>query len=182
VQDSGSVTRPAGILFVSPGQINFQVPPGTALGTATVILQIGANTSSAHVLIRTAAPSLFRINDQNLAAATAVRIVISNGQQSPVPVFTCADTAASCTLTPIDPGLDAPVYLSFYGTGIRGADATVQIGGMMLTPTFAGPQDQFPGLDQLNVGLPLGLRGAGVVSVTVTAGGITSTPVKIAVR
>jgi uncharacterized protein (TIGR03437 family) len=44
---------------------------------------------------------------------------------------------------------------------------------------YAGPQPQFPGLDQVNVPLSLSLRGAGVVNVTVTVDGVTSNPVKI---
>lgn len=182
VQDSGSVTRPAGLLFVSPGQVNFQIPPGTALGMATVILQSGAATFSALEPIYPVAPALFRINDLGVAAATAVRLLIPSAIQSPVPVFRCVDTPDSCRLVPIDPGLDTPVYLSFYGTGISGAGVQVTIGGMTLMPTYVGPQGQFPGLDQVNVGLPLSLRGAGEVSVTVTAGGVTSNAVKIAVQ
>jgi uncharacterized protein (TIGR03437 family) len=182
VQDSGSMTRPAGLLFVSPGQVNFQMPAETALGTAMVILQHGGKTSTALVLVRTAAPALFRINDQAIAAATAVRVVISGQISGPVTVFTCGDTPASCKLVPIDPGLDAPVYLSFYGTGIRGTDVKVTMGGITATPTYAGPQGQFPGLDQVNVGLPLSLRGAGEVPVSVTIGSVTSNAVKIAVQ
>ena len=34
VTDSGSATRIAGLLFVSPGQINFQIPWETTPGTA----------------------------------------------------------------------------------------------------------------------------------------------------
>jgi uncharacterized protein (TIGR03437 family) len=186
VQDSGSVTRPAGLLFVSPGQINFQIPQGTALGTATVVFHNGAAQFSTLVPVRPAAPSLFRINDLDIAAATAVRVMIPSTNQFPVPVFQCVDSPASCRLTPIDPGLDAPVFLSFFGTGLgtgnSGNDVRVTIGGVTLTPTFAGPQGQFPGLDQVNVGLPLSLRGAGEVNVTVTAAGVTSNAVKIAVQ
>jgi uncharacterized protein (TIGR03437 family) len=182
VTDSGSLTRTAGLLFVSPAQINFQVPPGTALGTATVIVQNGGPPLTAHVLIRPVAPALFSINDLDIAAATAVRLTIPTGIQSPVPVFRCVDTPASCRLAPIDPGVDAPVYLSFYGTGISGTDVQVTIGGVTAAPTYVGPQGQFPGLDQVNVGLPLSLHGAGEVSVTVTAGGVTSNAVKIAVQ
>jgi uncharacterized protein (TIGR03437 family) len=182
VTDSGSLTRTAGLLFVSPSQVNFQVPPGTALGTATVMLQNGAVTLTAHVLIRPVAPALFNINDLDIAAATAVRIALPTGIQSPVLVFRCVDTAGSCRLVPIDPGIDAPVYLSFYGTGISGTDIQVAIGGVTAAPTYVGPQGQFPGLDQVNVGLPLSLHGAGDVTVTVTAGGVTSNAVKIAVQ
>jgi uncharacterized protein (TIGR03437 family) len=63
VTDSGSTTRVAGLLFVSPGQINFQIPPETALGIATVIINNGSTTLTAHVLIRPVTPALFSINE-----------------------------------------------------------------------------------------------------------------------
>jgi uncharacterized protein (TIGR03437 family) len=186
VTDSGSATRTAGLLFVSPGQINFQIPPGTALGIATVIVNNSSTTFTAHVQIRPTAPALFTVNDQGVAAATAVRIVIPTGIQSPVPVFQCVDTPGSCRLTPIDPGVDTPVYLSFYGTGLQGFSSLdsvkVTMGSVTVTPTYVGPQGQFPGLDQVNVPLVLGLRGAGEVNVTVTVDGVTSNAVKIAVQ
>jgi uncharacterized protein (TIGR03437 family) len=186
VTDSGSVTRPAGLLFVSAGQINFQIPANTALGIATVAITSGTSTFVAHVPIMPVAPALFSINELGLAAATAMRYTIPTNIASPVTVFRCEDTPASCRLVPIDPGVDAPVYLSFYGTGLQGRSSLdnvrVTIGSVTLTPTYAGPQGQFPGLDQLNVALVLGLRRAGEVNVTVTADGVTSNPVKISIQ
>jgi uncharacterized protein (TIGR03437 family) len=185
VTDSASVPRLAGLLFVSPTQINFEIPAGTALGPATVTINNGQQTLSAQVQIQSVAPGLFSVDAQGIAAATAIRIVIPTQTQSPVPVFLCLDSFAGCNLVPIDPGVDAPVYLSFYATGIRGrssmGNVTVTIGSVTVQPTYAGPQPQFPGLDQVNVPLLLSLRGAGVVNVTVTVDGITSNAVKIQV-
>jgi uncharacterized protein (TIGR03437 family) len=185
VQDSGSVTRPAGLLFVSPGQINFQIPAGTALGPAAITIVNGGAQVTTIVPVQTVAPALFALNSQGVAAATAVRIAIPTGGQFPVPVFQCGDTAASCRLVPIDPGVDTPVYLSFFATGIRGrsglGNVTVKMGSVIVAPIFAGAQGQFAGLDQINVGLLLSLRGSGEISVTVTADGVTSNPVKISV-
>jgi uncharacterized protein (TIGR03437 family) len=186
VTDSASVSRAAGLLFVSSGaasQINFEIPAGTAPGAALVRINNGVGEVSATVQIQPVAPGLFAINDLDVAAATAIRIVIPTNSQSPVTVFQCVDTPGSCRLVPIDPGVDAPVYLSFYGTGISGrsslANVTVTIGGMSFPALYAGPQPQSPGLDQLNVPLSLSLRGAGVVNVTVTVEGVTSNPVQI---
>ena len=183
--DSASVARAAGLLFISPTLINFQVPAGTAPGTANVRIDNGTTQSFATVQIHSVAPGLFAINDLGVAAATAIRVVLPTQLQSPVTVFQCVDTPASCRLVPIDPGVDAPVYLSFYGTGISGrsslANVTVNFGSVSIPALYAGPQSQFPGLDQVNVPLPLSLRGAGVVNVTVTVDGVTSNAVKIQV-
>lgn len=183
VTDSASVPRAAGLLFVSPTQINFEIPTGTAPGLALVLINNGVSQTSATVEIQPVAPGLFAINNLGVAAATGIRIVIPTNFQSAVTVFQCVDTPGSCRLVPIDPGVDAPVYLSFYGTGINGrsslANVTVTIGGMSFPALYAGPQSQFPGLDQVNVPLALSLRGAGVVNVTVTVDGVTSNPVKI---
>jgi len=183
VTDSASVPRAAGLLFVSPTQINFEIPAGTAQGAALVLINNGVSQTSATVQIQPVAPGLFAINNLGVAAATGIRIVIPTNFQSAVTVFQCVDTPGSCRLVPIDPGVDAPVYLSFYGTGISGrsslSNVSVTIGGMSFPATYAGPQPQFPGVDQVNVPLSLSLRGTGVVNVTVTVDGVTSNPVKI---
>ena len=83
-------------------------------------------------------------------------------------------------------GVDTPIYLSFFGTGIRSASSlsnvSVQIGTATIQPTYAGPQPQTPGLDQVNIPLPLSLRGAGLVNVTVTVDGVTSNAVQVRVQ
>lgn len=185
ITDSAGVMRLAGLIYVSPSQINFQIPSGTATGMATASIN-NSFGSSATVEVQKVAPALFSVNSRGVAAATAVAILIPSTRQFPVPVFECGDTAESCQLVPIDPGLDRPVFLSFYGTGIRGrsslANVKVTIGTMTVAAQYAGPQAQFPGLDQVNVPLPLGLRAAGEVNVIVTVDGIASNPVKIKVQ
>ena len=52
--------------------------------------------------------------------------------------------------------------------------ASVTIGGQSFPATYAGPQPTIPGLDQVNVALPLSLRGAGLVDVSVAVAGVIS--------
>ena len=118
-----------------------------------------------------------------------IRVAIPTQEQSPIAVVFCVDPGVGCHLVAIDLGVDTPVYLSFYGTGLRGrsslGNVAVTIGNMMMQVTvqaiYAGPQPQIPGLDQLNIPLPLTLRGAGVVNVTVSVDGTESNPVLIQV-
>jgi uncharacterized protein (TIGR03437 family) len=187
VVDSAGVARLAGLYFVSPEQINYVIPAGTAPGMATVnILNDAMPTGmSAPAQVEAVAPALYSANGdgKGVAAASAVRIVIPTNIQSSVAVYQCGDQAGSCAGVPIDPGLDAPVYLSFYGSGIRDAKkVTVTIGGMDVPVLYAGPQPAYPGLDQINVPLVLALRGKGLVDVVVTADGVASNAVQINVR
>jgi uncharacterized protein (TIGR03437 family) len=182
VKDSAGVSRAAGVLFVAPSQINFQVPPDTALGVAAVLVTSDANTFAGQVNIAAAAPALFAIDSSGIAAATAVRVTLPTQVQSSVPVFLCPGTTGGCSLVPIDPGVDAPVYLSFYGTGIGTGPAVVNFGSIAVDAIYTGPQGEFPGLDQVNVPLTLDLRGEGLVVVTLTVNGVTSNPVKISVQ
>jgi uncharacterized protein (TIGR03437 family) len=129
------------------------------------------------------APALFAANasGQGVAAATAVRV--NGGVASPVAVFRCGDEPLSCLPEPI--GLDAgPVYLSLYGTGIRGAGAlpAVSIGGVAAEVLFAGAQPQYVGLDQVNVLIPAALIGRGTVDVRLAVGSAVSNAVTIAIR
>src|SRR5215471_13091322 len=86
VVDSANVSRLAGIQFVTPGQINFQITDGTALGIAGVFISNGTDTFSAQVPIRPVAPALFAIGASKIAAATGIRTVIPTKIQSPVQV------------------------------------------------------------------------------------------------
>ena len=55
--------RLAPLFYVSPGQANYDVPPGTTLGTATVTITAGDNTSiSTPLQIVRVAPGIFELN------------------------------------------------------------------------------------------------------------------------
>ena len=188
VQDTTGTARPAGLAYVSPAQINFEVPEGTAIGNATLTLQnITGTHALGSVLIATTAPSLFTANGdgKGVAAATAVEIVLPTTFESPIPVFTC-ERAGNCKSVPMQLGVDTPIYVSFYGTGIRGRsslnDVTVTIGGVAASVVYAGPQRTYPGLDQVNVALPLSLHNAGEVDVVLTVNGQSANTVRIAVE
>jgi uncharacterized protein (TIGR03437 family) len=194
IRDSANQTFMAGLIFVSPSQMNIWIPAGVAAGPAVFSfpvtgLPIGVGTAALRnetVNINAVAPALFSIDGtgSGVAAATAIRFAIPAGFQSLVPVFNCT-APGKCTAVPIDVGIDEPVYLTLYGTGIRGGGSnpvTVNFGGTTVLATYAGPQPQFPGLDQVNVPLSLNLRGSGLVPVTVTVNGVTSNAVLINIQ
>ena len=87
---------------------------------------------------------------------------------------------------PIDVGIDTPVYLTLYGTGIRNrsslSNVTVTINSISVPVLYAGPQPTFDGLDQVNVLLTLNLRGSGEARVVLTVDGQTSNAVTINIQ
>jgi uncharacterized protein (TIGR03437 family) len=187
ITDRTGTTRAAPLFYASAEQINFQVPVGTAIGTAQVVIsRTYTVTSRGTVQIASVAPGLFaaNANGQGVAAATAVRID-ATGTTVAVPVFRCGDTPLSCIPTAI--ALDAgPVYLSLYGTGLRGTgsrpDVIVTIGGVPAPVLYAGPQPQYIGLDQVNLIIPDSLRGRGTVDLSLSIGSSSSNSVSIALQ
>jgi uncharacterized protein (TIGR03437 family) len=87
---------------------------------------------------------------------------------------------------PIDLGVDTPVFLTLYGTGIRNrsvrSNVVVKINNMSLPVSYAGPTPNFAGLDQVNVGLVLSLRGSGETDVVLIVDGQASNTVKINIQ
>jgi uncharacterized protein (TIGR03437 family) len=188
IRDAAGVERDAPLLYVSPSQINFVVPAGIAPGPATLTAVNGtANPPTAAVNIETVAPALFTMlgNGTGVAAATAIRIPAGNpGQQTPVPVFRCDQ--GPCVSVPVELAAGAEVYLTLYGTGIRRrvllADVSVTINGVSVPVLYAGAQPDFLGLDQVNVALPLSLRGAGETDVVLRVSGRLANTVRVNVR
>ena len=168
------VTFSLPVIYSSPTQYNFLVPPGLPAGRAIVSL---GTAGTASVNVQPTAPFLFALTPR-LAAATAIRV--QNGQQTPIPVFDCT---AACVPTPIELSPAAPVYLTLYATGLRfQSQTTVTIRGLSAPVLYAGPQPSFPGLDQVNVELPVQLRGAGEVEIALTVDGQKANSVYITVR
>jgi len=184
VTDSSGVQRSAPLIYVSPLQINFVVPDGAAAGSANFGVSNGSTTQSVAGMIQSVVPTLFSANStgSGVAAATAIRTQAANPQlQSPVSVFQC--TSAGCVSVPISLGVDTPVYLTLYGTGIRNrsalANVGVKINNTNVPVLYAGPAPNFTGLDQVNVSLILSLRGSKETDVVLTVDGQVSNVVRI---
>jgi uncharacterized protein (TIGR03437 family) len=165
VTDSALTVRSAGLYLVSPGQINFVIPAGTASGPALVqVTNAGAPPGSGVIPLQIpmvfVAPGIFSASadGKGLAAAQIVR-VHPDGTQ----------TLETVSSTPINIGSDT-LYLVLYASGVRNrsslAGVTCVINGLNLPVTFAGPQGQYPGLDQVDMLLPASLKGAGQVNVS----------------
>jgi uncharacterized protein (TIGR03437 family) len=61
--------------------------------------------------------------------------------------------------------------------------SVLTIDGVAVPITYAGPQGEFPGLDQINAGpLPRSLQGRGVVDAIFTVNGKTSNRVTLLFR
>ena len=176
VKDSQGAVRPAELFYVSPTQINFLMPTGTAPGTATVTVTDSQQRSSSIITSNAnTAPGLFSANStgKGLAAAQIVR-VRADGTQTLTNI--AAYDSASGTIVPVPIDLSDPtekVFLILYGTGLRYAPDVTSIGvtinGISMPILFSGAQPLFAGLDQINVGpLPASLRGAGAVDIQVT--------------
>jgi len=178
VVDRAGVERSAPLYFASPTQVNYQMPPGTALGVATVtVTNADGVRYAASVEIAAVAPGLFSAagTGQGVAAANVLRLK-ADGAQTYEPVTQPID---------LDPET-VQVYLLLYGTGIRGRSSLgvvrLRIGGVELPVSYAGPQPEYPGLDQVNVLLPRTLRGRGEVEVALTVDGKTANPVRLNIR
>jgi uncharacterized protein (TIGR03437 family) len=177
VEDSKGVTRAAPIFFVSPQQVNYLVPEGIAPGAANVTITSAEGTFLSPVIVRPVAPGLFGVNGLAAANVLAVR-----GSEQIVSNTIRVNAAGQVELDPIEVGREDQItYLILYGTGIRGHANPVagRIGTVDVATMYAGPQGTYAGQDQINIVLPRGLQGAGVVDVTLTVDGQSTNSVKL---
>jgi uncharacterized protein (TIGR03437 family) len=189
VKDSAGGERLAPLFFVAPAQVNYQIPPGMASGSATVTVTSGDGAvSTGTVQIASVAPGLFSVNasGQGLAAAVALR-VRADGSLSYEPITRFDSSQNKFVAVPIDLGPPSDqVFLILYGTGWRSRSsltaATVKIGGADTEILYAGLADGFVGLDQLNARLPRSLAGRGEVDIVLTVDGKPANIVRVSFR
>lgn len=189
VRDNYCAERLAPMFYVSPTQVNYLVPAGTAPGAATVtVISEQGTISSGMVQIGEVAPSLFTANadGKGIAAALIFRL-IADGTHSYEPVARYDEAAKKFIPVPVEPGAESDqLFLILYGTGIRARSSlsyvAAWIGGVYAETLYAGPQGYFTGLDQINLRIPRNLSGRGEVEVLLTADGRNANFVTVSFR
>jgi uncharacterized protein (TIGR03437 family) len=175
VKDSANMERDASLFLVAPSQINYLIPPETAVGTATVSVINGVNSvATGTIQIASVAPGLFSANasGQGVAAAVILRVK-ADGTQSYEPIAQYDTAQNRFVSVPIDFGPETDqLFLLLFGTGIQGRSTmsavTVSVGGTNSQALYAGPQGGYVGLDQVNLSLPRSLIGRGEVDIVLT--------------
>jgi uncharacterized protein (TIGR03437 family) len=188
VTDALGVSRPAGLSYVSPGQVNYVVPSGSAPGPAVVTVSVGGvAVTGGGVSIAGIGPGLFLFQGTNIVAAYITRAKADFSQTNEN--IYAYNSSGALVAAPIDlgPATDQ-VYLILYGTGVRGHRAAsnsvmATAGGVSLPVSYAGAQNTaYPGLDQVNVLLPRSLAGKGDVTIQVTVDGQAAEPGHVTIQ
>ncbi len=191
VRDSVGMERLAPLFFAAPGQVNFQIPPGTMLGPATIIARRnGVATAGATIEINAVEPGLFTANasGSGLPAGLALRVKADNSlSYEPVATYNAATQRFEPVPINLGPASDR-VFLILYGTGIRNAanslgNVSINVGGTVLPVLFAGLVGGFVGLDQINSeALPRTLIGRKEITATVFIGAKSTNTVMLVIQ
>ncbi len=161
---------PVPLLSVSPGQINMQLPFSLAAGPAILRVNNGAATSQPMVVqIDAVAPGIFRVTS---SAGLAVDV---NNPARLGDTLVVYMTGLGAVVPPATAGAAA-------GSGVATASVKVNLGGIELTPSFAGLTPGSTGLYQVNVPIPAFLSPAAAVPIYVTADGVASNTLTIGLR
>src|SRR5262249_61404492 len=131
LKDNAGVERLSPLFSVSPNQINYQMPPGTAAGPATVTVTSAAGaTLTSATQIAALAPGIFTANSNGQGApAGLVLRQQPDGRQIFKPLAIFDPATNQFVPAPIDVsvfGTIDRIFLILFGTGIRpGAAANV---------------------------------------------------------
>ena len=185
----------APMYFVSPGQINAQIPwntlQGAESGMATVVVTRDGNSSQPrNVQLARFSPAVYTLQ---AGSGPAVAVNSDDGSlaqpQGSVPGINARPARIggviivyASGLGPVTPPVqDGAASLD----ALRPTNTTpvVLIGGLEAQVPFSGLAPQFPGVNQLNIVIPQGVTPGGAVAIQIRVAGITtSNQVTIAVQ
>lgn len=190
VKDSQGVVRDAPLFFISPTQINYLMPPGTASGLALVtVISGGVTASTGYVQIAKVAPGIFSANSTGLGLVSGIALRV-NGTGTPgfEPIVRFDSELKRFESVPVDLGQPGDqVYLVLFGTGLRNRSnlsaLNVQIAGLSIPVTYAGEAPGLAGVDQINLGpLPRNLAGSGDLNLVLSVEGKMANTVQFTVK
>ncbi len=170
--------KAAPILYVTPYQINFQVPWETNGANANVVVTVNGRTSAAlSVPVQTAAPGLFVSSTGQAAVQNADSSTNTPANPAKVGSTITAYFTGTGPVTPaVADGAAAPKSPAAAVTSATGAT----IGGSAAQIIFAGLSPGFVGLGQMDIVVPSGLKTGTYPLVLSIAGEVSnSAPVSV---
>jgi uncharacterized protein (TIGR03437 family) len=144
VKDRLGVERLAPLFFVSPNQINFLVPPGSASGTASLtVLKTDGTRPSTILQLSLLAPGLFAANANGQGVAAGVALRVRQNIRSFVPLARYDAGLGRFVAVPLEfLAPDEELFLVLFGTGVRGRSenetVSLKLGGEPVPVLFAG--------------------------------------------
>ena len=189
VRDSQGSERLAPLFFVSPTQINFQLPPQTSNGIAslTITNSAGAISVSA-VQVGDVAPGIFAADSSGQGAPAGYTVRVKPDGAQIFEAIVRFDAAQSRLFAvPIDLSNENDrVFLVLFGTGWRrrsGLSGTVLRAGDTEVPIVdLVPHRDLIGVDQLNALLPRRLAGRGQVELSLVVDGLAANILHVSFR
>ncbi len=184
---------PAPLLFVSPGQIDFQIPwqfASDSQVTVTVVLN-GASSAPQTFPLVPAGPAIFSVNSQGTGQG-AVQIANTSILAAPpgsIPGATTQPASRGGYITIYCTGLGAVsnppasgAIASANPLSLTLATPTVTIGGVPAPVTFSGLAPGFVALYQVNAQVPQSAPTGDAVPLAISVNGVSSNTVTIAVQ
>jgi len=163
--------RDAQLYYVSPGQINAQIPSDLPLGSVSVaVFRGGVQSNPVVITLDRVAPGLYTANasGSGVAAGFSIRVA-GSGPPKVDYLFDPAKPVGSRVPVPVDLGNQSDqIFLSLNGTGFRGATGqpTATVGGVSVPVVSVTTEQE---LDVVHIGpMPQSLAGRGEVSIVVT--------------
>ena len=187
IKDTAGTERDAPLFFVSPNQINYQIPTGTSVGIASVTVFSGGRiVGLGGAPITAAAPAFFSANASGEGVPAAALLRVRGDAQFYEPLARYDEGQKKFVPVPIDLGPEGDqVFLILFGSGFRASGTSgvfVTIGDESTEVLYAGPAPGFAGLDQANVLVPRSLVGKGEVNIVLTADNRSANAVTVSFR
>jgi uncharacterized protein (TIGR03437 family) len=175
--------QPAFVYYISPSQVDVEIPSNISSGIQLLTLTSGGNTSPLYqIVVRDTAPGLDAPASLNVGGTQYVAGILSDGSYA-LP----AGAVAGLASRPAKPG----ETILFYGIGFGPvtpnvpagqiaegqttlANFSMSIGGAQATVQYAGLVPTFVGLYQFNVTVPQ-VSAGNAVPVTFTLNGVSGT-------
>jgi uncharacterized protein (TIGR03437 family) len=152
---------PAPLLYISPTQINLQIPYEVSVGAAVLTVSSGGQSASISFTIQASAPGIF-VDAQN-------GHLVPNESAAPGSVIGFYLTGAG-QASPSEPTGNVPVAGT---TPVPNLPLSLTVGGVPVAPAYVGIPGWSVGVLQINFAVPMNVP-AGPQPVRVTIGGVDS--------